>query len=230
LQQLVPDFQDLKICSNEVGYVLNNQSPNGVTGTWSPSTIDFTTGGSYTFTPNAGQCASPQTISVTIISSSSADFQWIASEPFSTNLTITITANIPGNYLYQLDFGPKQTSNVFENVASGFHTVQVTTADGCFRPVTIDSILIINYPKYFTPNDDGQNDTWNINDLFLQKNSKIYIYDRYGKLLKQIFPVQGGWDGKYNNNIMPASDYWFIVEFEYNNAIKTYKAHFALKR
>ena len=230
LQQSVPDFEDLILCENQVGYVLSNQSPNGIIGTWSPATINFTTGGNYTFTPNSGQCASTQTILVTINSSSLTDFQWIVSEPFSDNPTITIIPNSPGNYLYQLDFGPQQTSNVFQNVSSGFHTVQVVDINGCSNTIKKEDILIIDYPKFFTPNDDGYNDTWNINDLFLQNDSKIYIYDRYGKLLKQIFPSQSGWDGKYNNSEMFSDDYWFVVEFEYNNTMKLFKAHFALKR
>jgi gliding motility-associated-like protein len=90
--------------------------------------------------------------------------------------------------------------------------------------------LIINYPKFFTPNGDSYNDTWNINDLFLQKKSEIFIYDHFGKLLKQIFPFGPGWDGKFNNSEMPSDDYWFTVDYDFNNSKKQFKAHFTLKR
>jgi gliding motility-associated-like protein len=96
--------------------------------------------------------------------------------------------------------------------------------------VVKDDILVIDYPKFFTPNGDDFNDTWTINDLFLQPDSKIDIYDRYGKLLKQILPFQAGWDGTYNGREMAAGDYWFVVEFKYNNARRQFKTHFALKR
>ena len=230
LPQLVPDFQDLTLCENQVGYVLNNQSPNGIIGTWSPATINFTTGGNYTFTPDAGQCASPQTILVTINSSSLTDFQWIVSEPFSGNPTITIIPNSPGNYLYQLDFGPLQTSNIFQNVSSGFHTVQVTDANGCSDTIEKKDILIADYPKFFTPNGDDYNDTWNIKGLSGLPNAKIYIFDRYGKLIKQISSTGQGWDGTYNSQQLPSDDYWFVVEFEFNNTMKLFKSHFTLKR
>jgi gliding motility-associated-like protein len=230
LQELVPDFSDLSLCDNQVGYMLNNESPNGIIGTWTPPTIDFTTGGSYTFTPNSGQCASSKTISVTINTNNLTDFQWIVSEPFASNATITIIPNSPGNYLYQLDFGPQQTSNVFENVSASFHTVKVIDANGCSDTIVKDDILIIDYPKFFTPNGDGYNDIWNINTLSLQKESKIYIYDRYGKLLQQLFPFNGGWDGKYNNRELLSDDYWFVVEYEYNNIPRQFKSHFSLKR
>lgn len=230
LQLLSPDFQDIILCKNQVGYVFTDQSPNGIFGTWSPSSINFATGGNYTFIPDVGQCAAHQTIAITINSSSLIDFQWLISEPFSNQPTITILPNTAGNYLYQLDFGPQQASNIFQNVSAGFHSVQLVDLDGCAEPVIKRNILIINYPKFFTPNDDGFNDTWNISELFLQKKSKIYIYDRYGKLLKQINPFNVGWDGKYNNKMLPSDDYWFIVEFEYNNSIKQFKSHFTLKR
>ncbi|WP_396193532.1 T9SS type B sorting domain-containing protein, partial [Flavobacterium sp.] len=228
---VTPTFNTIPaFCAGTTAPVLPTTSLNGIVGTWSPATVSNTTSGTYTFTPNAGQCASTQTIVTTINSSSLTDFQWIVSEPFSSNPTITIIPNSPGNYLYQLDSGTPQTSNVFYNVSSGLHTVQVTDTNGCSDTIVKNDILIIDYPRFFTPNADGYNDTWNINDLILQKNSKIYIYDRYGKLLKQIFPFQSGWDGKYNNNDMFSDDYWFVVEFEYNNTMKLFKAHFTLKR
>ena len=89
-------------------------------------------------------------------------------------------------------------------------------------------IQTINYNNYFTPNNDGYNDKWNI---YLPESYEgvIHIYDRYGKLLKQISPYGEGWDGTYNGNILPSTDYWFKVEYE-NNIKKEFKSHFSLKR
>ena len=46
-------------------------------------------------------------------------------------------------------------------------------------------------------NGDGFNDTWNIKDLEEQTTAVIYIYDRYGKLIKQIVPSNPFWDGTF---------------------------------
>ena len=91
--------------------------------------------------------------------------------------------------------------------------------------------MVIDYPKYFTPNGDGYNDTWNITGLN-QPDAKLYIFDRYGKLLKQISATDAsnGWDGTYNGNQMPSTDYWFSLQYTENNVAKEFKAHFALKR
>jgi gliding motility-associated-like protein len=61
-------------------------------------------------------------------------------------------------------------------------------------------------------------------------NTRIYIFDRYGKLLKDISPNGSGWDGTYIGQPMPADDYWFTVEYSEQNSIKKYKSHFSLKR
>jgi len=88
----------------------------------------------------------------------------------------------------------------------------------------------VNYPKYFTPNGDGVNDTWNITPLKDQTNSVIHIYDRYGKVLTQIFPSGQGWDGSYFGKNMPSTDYWFTVNYIEDGISKEFKSHFALKR
>ena len=131
--------------------------------------------------------------------------------------------------MYQLDYGPLQESNVFQNVGSGTHIIRVVDANGCSNPLS-QEVMVINYPKFFTPNEDSYNDTWNISGLASQINARIFIFDRYGKLLKQIRPRGQGWDGTYNNQPLPADDYWFVVEYEENGISKEFKAHFSLKR
>jgi valyl-tRNA synthetase len=109
----------------------------------------------------------------------------------------------------------------------------VSTADPCtdegyHLPAVVS---VINYPHYFTPNGDGYNDTWNIIGLQAEGyQAIIYIFDRYGKLLKQISPDGEGWDGTFNGNPVPADDYWFTVEFNEGDNRRTFKAHFAVKR
>ncbi|MEP2747642.1 MAG: T9SS type B sorting domain-containing protein [Nonlabens ulvanivorans] len=58
-------------------------------------------------------------------------------------------------------------------------------------------------------------------------DANIYIFDRYGKLIKQIDAQGIGWDGTYNGNPMPSSDYWYLVELSDG---RSFKGHFALKR
>lgn len=147
---------------------------------------------------------------------------------FSDNATISIhVEGGNGIYEYQLDNGAFQFSNIFSNVISGSHSVQVRDTNGCTN--LSKNVLIIGYPNYFTPNGDGFHDTWNIICLDIA-TTKIYIYDRYGKLIKQINPSGLGWDGTYNGQSLPSTDYWFTVEYIESGINKIFKSHFAMKR
>jgi gliding motility-associated-like protein len=154
----------------------------------------------------------------------------IQSEYFSPNAMVVVTVTGGnGTILYQLDQGVFQESNVFTAVSAGLHTITVVDTQGC--TYLTQEVLVIDYPKYFTPNGDGYNDTWNIVGLN-QPNAKLYIFDRYGKLMKQIVPssLSNGWDGTYNKQPMPSTDYWFTLDYTENGIQKKFKAHFSLKR
>jgi len=180
-------------------------------------------------TDNISNCSS-KIIAVDVIGSSAPiDISFTSSEAFEDNQMVTVIATgNGGDYEYQLDFGPFQDSPNFTNIPPGEHLFTVRDKNGCGS--TTKSITLINYPKYFTPNSDGYNETWNIIGLQNQANSIVYIYDRYGKLLKQIKPSGLGWDGTYNGRQLPSSDYWFNVLYEENGVAKEFKSHFSLKR
>ncbi|MEN9906935.1 MAG: hypothetical protein RLZZ540_76 [Bacteroidota bacterium] len=225
-------FSDFSICSGNGAPTLATTSPSGITGTWNPVTVDDTNSASYTFTPDPGQCATVQTIDVTVMPSNMlVDFDWAVTEAFVTNQKITVSAiTAGGDYLYQLDDGPFQSNPVFEYVASGLHSITVMDQTGCSAPITKADIMVVNYPKFFTPNNDGYNDYWNITELSTQPYAYIRIFDRYGKFLKQISPNGSGWNGTYNGHYVPSDDYWFVIHYSENNIVKEFRSHFSLKR
>ena len=227
-----PNFSDFSICSGESVPNLNSKSPNGISGIWSPSTIDNSTSGAYLFTPNPGQPCAPsvKTINITVNPSGAiVNLGWTVTDAFAENQIVTVTDPVGVNYLYQLDYGLFQQSPVFEYVSLGTHSITVKDLNGCSE-YSNDNIVVINYPKYFTPNNDGSNDTWNIFSLEDQSNFRILIFDRYGKFLKELRPESLGWDGTYNGHPMPSNDYWFSVEYAEENIPKIFKSHFSLKR
>ncbi|TDP57357.1 T9SS type B sorting domain-containing protein [Flavobacterium dankookense] len=180
-------------------------------------------------TNNATGCSSEPT-EVTVIQSEPAVITYEVEEDFSDTQRIIITATGQGGeYEYQLDEGFFQDSNIFEDVSSGVHTITVRDKNGCGN--TTIQALVVNYPKFFTPNGDGYHDTWNIKDLKNQPSAVITIYDRYGKILKQLKPNSDGWDGTYNGNQMNSDDYWFAVSYQDENQVdREFRAHFAMKR
>ncbi|MDY8134606.1 T9SS type B sorting domain-containing protein [Aquimarina sp. 2201CG5-10] len=153
------------------------------------------------------------------------------------DIVVTVEGN-NGSLEYALDNieGPYQSSPRFENVASGSHTVYVRTLNGCVfgieviaNPNPSDELVI---PKYFTPNGDSFHDTWAVLDPsnILGTDSRIFIFDRFGKLLKQLVPGGTGWNGIYNGRQMPSSEYWFKIEYIQNNGPKRISGHFSLIR
>ena len=203
----------------------------------STGTLEVTEAGSYSVvaTSLAGGCVSEPLAPVKVEQSGPAipiGTGYTVTNAFSENPTITVLVQGHGQYRYSLDYGPYQDSNVFYNVSPGLHTVHVSAENSCDDLVLhIEDIRIIDYPKFFTPNGDGYNDTWNIRGLPDFPVSTIYIFDRYGKLLLQLDPrnVQG-WDGTYNGAAMPSTDYWFTISYPENGVMKEFRAHFALKR
>ena len=231
-QPTIPDFADLTICINSTAPVLNSSSPNGISGTWSPAIVDVTASAPYVFTPVANSCAVPQTIQVVINQPqlNNVVITYEVSDAFSANPIIEVSITPAGNFFYQLDLGPLQDTPIFDQVSHGIHTVTIYDAYACSTPSSTSfEVMVIDYPKFFTPNDDGFNDAWNIYELETTP-ATIYIFDRMGKLLKQLFPTEDGWDGTYNGAALPATDYWFLVEYEENGSMKRFKSHFALKR
>ena len=151
---------------------------------------------------------------------------------FDRNPTIEVNVlNDRGDtYLYRLDNGPWQESNRFENPEDGIHTISVKGPNSC--GIATDRILVLRYPRFFTPNNDNFNDYWQIENLRDRDGNKLYIYDRFGKLLKQLSLDGPGWDGTYNNKPLPSSDYWFTIEYVDPNTGEeaVLKSHFSLKR
>ena len=164
-----------------------------------------------------------------VISSPPATYNVQVSEAFASQHNITATADGIGDYIFQLDDNPFQDNGYFINVQPGSHTVTIKDSNGC-GSVTIQ-VAVIDFPRFMTPNQDGYHDTWNIIGISVgDPTAKIYIFDRFGKLLKQLSPMSEGWDGSYNGNPMPSNDYWFRIEYTENNAKKEFRGHFSLKR
>ena len=143
----------------------------------------------------------------------------------------SVTVNVSGKGLYEYSLGdpsgPYQTANVFNNVPSGIHDVFIKDINGC--GTVSKTISVIGVPKFFTPNNDTYNDFWKVKGINanFNPNSTIYIFDRYGKLLKQLNPLSDGWDGTFNGAPLPSDDYWYTIKLEDGRQAK---GHFSLKR
>ena len=209
-----------------------NDSPSNYTYAWSTgedtSTIEVNDSGIYTVKVfNTNSCFKDRTI--TVLPSNIATITAIEVVDATQNNSISVFVSGEGDYEYALDDinGPYQDRNIFEDLQPGLYTIYVRDKNNC--GITEELVSVIGFPKFFTPNDDSKNDFWQvygINNQF-QTNSSILIFDRYGKLLKELDPLSRGWDGSYNGDKLPTSDYWFKVKLQDG---RVFTSHFTLKR
>ena len=175
--------------------------------------------------------------SITIIQSAEPDnFEAnVTTNAFSNSHQIIATATSTLNtvsFNYAMDNLVFNTTGIFNDVTPGLHTIVIRDDLKCWSETI--NVLVIDYPRFFTPNNDGINDIWKIHGQSLIPISQIYIFDRFGKLLKQLDPDSLGWDGTYNGNPVPATDYWFKIIYiegaSGSTEEKEFKGHFSLKR
>ncbi|MFY0712159.1 T9SS type B sorting domain-containing protein [Seonamhaeicola sp. NFXS20] len=143
-----------------------------------------------------------------------------------TNYTLPTLSN--GNYYTEPD--ANGLALYAGDIISESKTIYIYNETVCFSNETSFYVTIFEgeyfIPKYFTPNNDGTNDTWKVIDN-TNSFTEIYIYNRHGKLLKTLHPSSFEWDGTFNGKLMYTDDYWFVI---YREADIPIKGHFTLKR
>lgn len=120
-----------------------------------------------------------------------------------------------------------QDEPYFEGVPNGIFQLYIRDKNGC--GVRQYTGVALGYQKFFSPNGDGINDFWTIEGISpdFYPETEVFIYDRYGRLLRKFKPLFDGWDGTYNGQPMPSTDYWFQGYLD-NGTV--FKGHFSLLR
>ncbi|MBF4472843.1 T9SS type B sorting domain-containing protein, partial [Flavobacterium sp. HJJ] len=233
------------VCSNLPSFfitlnagITDNTPTSNYTYSWSKNgaiipnennyTLDVNEEGIYTVIVST-QKGCDRTRNITVNASDIAHLDSISISDLSDSNSVTANISGQGDYEYSIDLptGPFQESNFFDNISPGIHDLYISDKNGC--GTIKKTIAVLGIPKFFTPNNDGYNDYWNIkgaNETF-NSGAQIFIYDRFGKLIKQVTASGNGWDGTYTGNPMPADDYWYTIKLEDGREAK---GHFSLKR
>ncbi len=245
LPNIEPD-QDVFYCLNYYPDTITlsggiiNDSPDNYSYDWSTgettSEIMVNEPGIYTVTvTNNNDCQKSRNITVSPSNIANIESIEVVDATDNNTVTVLVSEGSEGEFVHALgdENGPYtdffySDSNVFENVPAGIHTVYVKDIKNDCGTVT-ELVSVIGFPSFFTPNNDGHNDTWQIKGISdqFQPGTVIYIFNRYGKLLIQLNPKGFGWNGTLNGEHLPASDYWFAVTLQDG---RVYKNHFSLIR
>lgn len=115
-------------------------------------------------------------------------------------------------YEYSLDGITWQSSNVFNNVPRGNHTLYVRDSKRC-QDVT-RTFVIINLINTITPNGDGTNDDIDYSALMTNKNLEFRIFDRYGAEVFRGTPSNRyTWDGNMGGRPVNTATYWYFISW-----------------
>ena len=221
-----PEVTDetITFCENtNINIHANPTNPSAVTSyLWNTGadteSIEVSNSGTYTVEVANNSCSVIKSITLTQIENPIIDI--VESEGTSIIITTTNT----GNFLYSLDGFNYQSNPVFSNIEGGQYTIYVKHQN-C-NQVTTTQHIHFHIPKFFTPNNDNANDTFNLKGIEFYNSSQVSIFDRYGKLLKIAINSAFSWDGTFNNQQLPSGDYWYIVIVENQK----FTGHFTLKR
>lgn len=188
----------------------------GVTFTWTrngevlpdqnTNTLLITQPGNYTVTVNTDEgCTGTDAVTV-----SPGESPVITAVNVGPDYVIVEAEGGVQPYEYSITGVVWQSSNQFNYLQPGTHTVYVRTAEGC---IVSQEFVIFQIPTMFTPNGDGINDTWNIPGFDIYPQSNVVIYDRQGRLVYQSEITSNQiWNGFFmNGQKAPTQDYWYII-------------------
>lgn len=105
-----------------------------------------------------------------------------------------------------------------QNLAPGNYSVIVTDSLSCtaefYFEIQGNENECLDIPNTFTPNGDNYNDTWYLGNLELYPNAEVKIFNKWGNLIYATSGKYIPWDGTYNNEAMPSSVYYYIIELK----------------
>ncbi|MGM0634933.1 MAG: T9SS type B sorting domain-containing protein [Bacteroidota bacterium] len=202
---------------------------------WSPggettSEIEVNEIGSYSVIITDEETGCQNIRNINLIPSNRATFSVNVSDGSQSNsIEIVVSDLSEGEYEFAFDspYGPYQDNPIFNDIQPGIYDVYVRDKNGC--GIVRRTVNVVGVMPFFTPNNDGINDTWRLVGVqnSENENADVMVFDRYGKLLAKFKGASAGWDGTYKGNPMPNDDYWYRVVLNDGRSIK---GHFTLKR
>ena len=231
-------------------YIWNDASGNEIS---TEDNLNVTTGGNYTVTAtttDGTNCSRTETIVITESNPAILLASFITIVDQGNNIgsedNLSIVIDVinndlgPGDYQFALRNDDQNTTTsyqdepLFENLEGAIYTIIVNDKNGCVPDATLQ-VSVLQFPKFFTPNGDGSNDTYRVkgaNKTFYP-NSSINIFNRYGKLVAQIPIDSQGWNGTYNGKKLSSDDYWYnitLIPADNNKQIINKTGNFSLLR
>jgi gliding motility-associated-like protein len=166
------------------------------------------------------------------------DFEVLGFEPLTLELQninineiTAIATGGRGEYTFYFDDENNGQDNTYTIYRTDTYEVRVVDENGCEVIATIEMEFIdIEIPNFFTPDGDGQNDTWMPMNLEAFPEILMVIFDRYGREVYRMTREDSPWDGLYHNTELPTGDYWYVIKLKADRDDREFIGHFTLYR
>ncbi len=154
----------------------------------------------------------------------------LTAEATGPNEVTAIAAGGYGGYEYFFQGESQGTDNIFLSNQDALVEVRVVDARGCVATASIPFIFTgkLEIPNFFTPDNNGMNDEWEIGNREFFPNIEVKIYDRYGRVVAILDQITN-WDGTYEGKELPSGDYWYVVN-QNDDRETRFVGHFTLYR
>ncbi|MES2649809.1 MAG: PKD domain-containing protein [Bacteroidota bacterium] len=134
----------------------------------------------------------------------------------STHLDANARGNVlsytwsPSTYLNNTNINNPTVTRPLNDIT---YSLTVTSQEGCKASdeVLVKILRDFKIPNVFSPNGDGINDVWKINNLGDYPGAVVEIFDRYGSLAYRTIGYNNPWDGRRNGNPVPVGVYYYII-------------------
>jgi gliding motility-associated-like protein len=223
------------ICTGSSAPALVSTSTNGISGTWSPGTVDNTSNSTYTFTPAGGQCANNTTFTLevngipstnkradttvydgaaipvfTFIPSPGATVNWTNSNP-SVGLAASGLGVVPSFTAVNMTDEPISATVTAKPVIGGCSGL---TQSYFIKVLPLDKGVFV--PNVFSPNGDGKNDMLFVYGNYIDKVD-MRIFNQWGQQIAAINDKTQGWDGRQKGSPQPVGVYVYVLKATLTN-------------
>ena len=209
--------------ANDVLYAIDSNNPNDFA--LDPNFENIGSGNHILYILHTNGCFSEIPFSI----ETTAPLNLTLLNEYANQITGMASGGFPP-YTYYFEDNSGSHENTYTIDHSGTFDVRVVDSNGCEAIASIAlNFVDLDIPNFFTPNNDGQNDFWKPRNMELFPDIETYIFDRYGRKIKILGPVDNGWDGTYESKPLPSGDYWYTVKLN-DGSKREFVGHFTLYR
>ncbi len=177
----------------------------------------------YIISADLGQCNAKDTVDITVIKTVTVDAGPNVTILAGDHTTLFGTVTNASTFLWTSDpIGTSLSSTtvlgpVATPLVTTTYTLTASNSLGCFASddvvVTVVPVCV-SVANAFTPNGDGDHDTWNVYRQYdCLKNVSVHVFNRYGSKVYESKDYHNGWDGRFEGKSLPDGTYYGVIEF-----------------